>query len=120
MSLTIQEKAVSSEMHEIILEGRLDNVTTRNLEELLEKLLAAGYRRLLFDLEKLSYISSIGLRLFLRTAKALESDGRQLVLIQMQAPIRKVFDLASVMGTLSIFESHEEADRHLNLFQKSE
>ena len=68
----------------VTLEGRLDADTTRQLEALLEPLLRTGFREIRFDLTGLHYISSMGLRVFLKTAKTLRGSATKLVLTGMQ------------------------------------
>ena len=54
----------------LALEGRLDTTTSPELEKLLKESLD-GITLLVFDLEKLDYISSAGLRVLLAAQKAM-------------------------------------------------
>ena len=77
-------------------------------------------RSIQYDLANLTYMSSMGLRLFLRTAKALKAAGGKMAVTNVQPQIRKVFEIANALGPLSVFESTEEADRYLDMMQKRE
>ena len=58
----------------LALEGRLDTVTAPELEATLKSELE-GVTELVFDLEKLDYISSAGLRVLLSAQKMMNNRG---------------------------------------------
>ena len=58
----------------VMLEGRLDTVTTPELEKELMGALD-DIQELTFDFEKLSYISSAGLRVLLSSQKIMNTKG---------------------------------------------
>lgn len=72
MSLTIEKKAAQTTT--LALSGRLDTVTAPELENELGALLP-DTDALVLDMEKLEYISSAGLRVILKTQKALAPRG---------------------------------------------
>jgi anti-anti-sigma factor len=102
----------------VTLEGRLDADTTHQLEALLEPLLRRGFREIRFDLTGLHYISSMGLRVFLKTAKSLRGSATKLVLTGMQPQIRKVFEIGNMLPSFSIFASVAEADEYFDHMQR--
>ena len=62
----------------IALEGRLDTLSSPELEEHLKKVLPA-ISALTLDLEKLDYISSAGVRVVLMAQKAMQDKGGVLI-----------------------------------------
>ena len=58
----------------LALEGRLDTMTAPQLEAALKEALP-GVEELTFDLEKLDYISSAGLRVLLSAQKTMNKQG---------------------------------------------
>ena len=62
----------------VALDGRLDTLTAPDLEEQLEPALE-GVEKLVFDFEKLAYISSAGLRVLLDAMQAMEEQGEMVV-----------------------------------------
>ena len=73
------------------LEGRLDTLSAPALMELLDKLSQEQpFKQLVFDLEKLEYLSSTGLRVFLMMAKRVGSD--HLFVDNANALVREIFD----------------------------
>jgi anti-anti-sigma factor len=81
--------------------GRVDSVSSAELEKALVGRLDAGARHLVVDLGGVEYISSAGLRVLLMLAKKLQGTGGRLVLCAMPESVRLVFELA---GFLPIFE----------------
>jgi len=80
--------------------GRIDSTTSDALEQALTKAIDAGELRLVVDLDRVSYISSAGLRVLLIVAKRLKTKPGTLVLCALADAVRQVFDLA---GFLPLF-----------------
>ncbi len=115
-SVTQRRKGV----HTVRLEGRLDTATSLDCEEKLKPLLDGDARTIVFDLEKLEYISSMGLRLILAARKALAARKGRVLLIHPQPQIAKVFEIADILPKTDIFESLESADIFLDAVQRKE
>ena len=81
-------------------EGRLDTLTSPELEDYLNKTIDTA-DRLIFDLEKLEYISSAGLRVILRSYKIFQSRGG-IVIRHPQKAVMSVFELSGFKNTMKI------------------
>ena len=85
---------------EIALEGRLDTMTSPDLEaELKESMNDA--ESLTIDFGKLDYISSAGLRVLLSAHKAMSAKGG-LKIINVNEVVREVFDVTGFSDILNI------------------
>jgi anti-sigma B factor antagonist len=104
----------------ITLEGRLDSNTYLKFEERIGPVLSSFPRLLIFDLEKLDYISSMGIRSIVNARKAVESQDGHVVLIKLQPQIRKVFEVVSALPPEAVFSTVEEADSFFDEVQKKE
>ena len=102
----------------ITLKGRLDTQTAPQCEQRLQPLLVPATRVLVFDLAQLDYLSSMGLRVLMKTNRALAALGSQCLLPRLQPPIRTVIDIANALPAQNIFASVEEADRYLDAIQR--
>jgi len=102
----------------VVLNGRLDSQTYAQCEERFQPLLAPTTRVLALDMLGLDYISSMGLRVLMKTSKALAAHGGRCILTRLQPPIRKVIEIANALPQEAIFASVEEADRYLDLMQR--
>lgn len=76
-----------------LLEGKLDTMTSPDLEKKINEV-ADKADKLIFDLDKLEYISSAGLRVLLGAAQAMEDKGEMVVRNLSQA-VCDVFELTS-------------------------
>jgi anti-anti-sigma factor len=102
----------------VSLNGRLDTQTYAQCEQRLQPLLTAATRVLVFDMTRLDYISSMGLRVLMKTSKALAAHGGKCLVTRLQPPIRAVIDIANALPAEAIFASVEEADRYLDVMQR--
>jgi anti-anti-sigma factor len=118
MSLTIDVAA--SPAPKIILAGRLDTQTAPDLDRALDKLLGSGRKisQLVFDLGKLEYLSSAGIRCFVRARKSIEPGGGKVALVNPQPAVRKVLEIVKAMPRGGIFASVAELDAYLDEMQK--
>jgi anti-anti-sigma factor len=93
----------------VTLRGRLDTLTTPQLEAELAPLLAdPGVMALVFQLDGLEYISSAGIRCVIQANKALADRGGRLAVLDPQAPVRRVFDIVKALAPEQIFGSEAE------------
>ena len=93
-------KNANGNVLKIILEGRLDTSTAPQLEEQLGAALA-GVTDLKFDLEKLEYISSAGLRVLLSSQKTMNKQGT-MVITKASAEVKEIFDVTGFSDILTI------------------
>ena len=94
------EKVAEGTSLTVKLEGRLDTTTSPQLEgELGSKL--EGVKDLVFDLEKLEYISSAGLRVLLSAQKLMNNQGSMVVKNSIEE-IREIFDVTGFSDILTI------------------
>ena len=82
------------------LEGRLDTLTAPELEEVLGTALT-GAETLVFDLEKLEYISSAGLRVLLRAQKVMANRGGMKI-VNANETVMEVFTVTGFDTILTI------------------
>jgi anti-sigma B factor antagonist len=97
--------------------GSLDSNTAPALEEQLRPILARGPRAIVLDLAGLEYISSAGVRVVVATRRSLKGKEGKLLLINLPAQIRKVFEIIQALPSLNVFESVAELDEYLKVMQ---
>ena len=96
MSLKIEKKNAET----LALEGRLDTLTAPELETEISAILPS-VQTLILDMEKLDYISSAGLRVILKTQKALEKKAG-LKLTHVSNEVKEVFHITGFLDFLTI------------------
>ena len=84
----------------IALEGRLDTMTSPELEADLDSSLE-GVQDLTFDLEKLDYVSSAGLRVLLSAQKRMTGQGGMKV-THVNDVIMEIFEVTGFSDILTI------------------
>ncbi len=84
----------------IALEGRLDTTTAPSLDEELKAGLD-GIKELTFDLAKLEYISSAGLRVLLSAQKVMNKQG-SMVVKNVSEEINEIFEVTGFVDILNI------------------
>ena len=94
------QKALSGAALTVALEGRLDTTTAPKLEEELRGSVA-GVSRLVFDLAKLEYVSSAGLRVLLAMQKLMNRQGAML-LRNVNEAVMEVFEVTGFSDILRI------------------
>ena len=97
--MTMQKTMEGTEL-KYTLDGRLDTMTSPELEEDLTASIE-GVETLIFDLEKLEYISSAGLRVLLWAQKTMNAQGEMKVL-NVQSDIMDVFTITGFADVLTI------------------
>ena len=83
-------KTKENDSLKIALEGRLDTLTAPKLDAEIQGALD-GITSLVFDFEKLAYISSAGLRILLSAQKVMNKQGT-MVIRNAGPEIREIFD----------------------------
>lgn len=82
------------------VDGRLDSSSAGGLEQQLAPRAAEG-GTIVVDLTHVLYVSSAGLRVFLKAAKAAKASQARLVLTGLSDDVREVFDIS---GFTALFE----------------
>lgn len=99
--------------------GSIDAQTYSVLDEKMDEILKQQPDIIIFDMEFADYISSTGIRVLLKTKKALKETKGRMVFMNLQPQIKKVFDILKAIPTLKVFASIEELDNYLDAMQKA-
>ena len=98
-------------------DGALDSNTYSILENTVARILAQRPEAIIFDMEKLGYISSAGIRVILKANRSIKASGGNVHLMRLQPQIRKVFEIIQALPTLTVFTSIQEMDHYLDAMQ---
>ena len=86
------------------LEARITQEFTQNIEHLLEE-----STKVVFDMNQVRFIDSMGCRVLLITHKKLQNKGGGLKLCCITDPVTSIFNLMCFNQLFSIFKTREEA-----------
>src|SRR5262245_44629997 len=118
MALNIQLEEGRAFSKTLRLTGRLDNETAADLDQELDEVLEMPIKVLVFDLGGLEYTSSAGLRSFLRAQKNMTQRAGQVLFLNLQPPVQKVFDIVKATDLAAVFRNVQELDAYLDAMQK--
>jgi anti-anti-sigma factor len=121
MSLDIEiQKTAGSQSAGVItvqLAGTLNTATAPELERQLALTLADPVKNVVFDLARLKFISSAGLRVFAAVRKTLKDRGGQASFVNLQPQIELVFDVMKTLPGVAVYKDSADLDRYLALLQ---
>ncbi len=103
MEITMEK---SGETVVVSLSGRLDSATSPDAERQLVDALGGG-SHFLYDLGKVEYVSSAGLRVFLVLAKKLRVQGGSMGLCSLAGGVLEVFEISGFTALLRVFPDRE-------------
>lgn len=118
MALSIQVEEGRSLTKTMRLTGRVDNETAADLDRELDKVLGTAMKVLVFDLGGLQYTTSAGLRSFMRAQKDMSQRAGQVLFVNVQAPVQRVFDIVKAVNLATVFRNVRELDDYLDAMQK--
>ena len=84
----------------VTLEGRIDTTTAPELEAVLKEKLGHS-SELTFDMDKVEYISSAGLRVLLAAQKAMNKQGKMYIK-NVCAAVKDIFEVTGFSDILNI------------------
>ncbi|MCX6849385.1 MAG: anti-sigma factor antagonist [Verrucomicrobia bacterium] len=84
------------------LTGRLDGLSSPELEQQVSALITSGVRTLTLDLSGLDYVSSAGLRVFIIAAKKLKASGGAAHFTSLTPTVRDVFHISGLLTALGV------------------
>ena len=93
----------------VTVQGQLDTVSAPQFEARLLALIDGGERRVCVDCGPLGYVNSAGLKGFLLAAKQLDNYGGKLIICDLSASVRMVFDMIGFSKIMTLVPTREEA-----------
>ncbi len=91
------------------LDGRIDTTNADELQSQLDAEITAEDHSLILDFERVSYISSSGLRVVLRMAKRFNDPGKRFAICSLSESIREILTMSGFDQLISIFEAQSVA-----------
>ena len=108
MGFDIKWERIQGILIAIIL-GRIDGSNADEFQKVLEAEINSADQALLLDFERVSYISSAGLRVGLIMAKQFKAPGKQFGICALSDSVREVVVASGFNEIISIYESRDEA-----------
>lgn len=85
-------------------DGRLDTVAAQQIAETIEPLLQHADQNIILDCEKMPFISSSGLRIFLKIRKEVSAQGGKMYLRKVCSDVHQVFKMTKLEELFEIID----------------
>ena len=95
------------------LTGVIDTSTFPNFQSSLYRFRRLGIKRLVLDMEDISYVNSLGFSILIKHGKLFKNDSGEVVLARMQPKVEMVADVLGLGECLRVFPTLEEAVKEL-------
>ena len=118
MPLTVRTVQKALGTYVVAPTGQINGQTYDVLEDELDALLAQKPSLIALDLAQVDYLSSAGIRVILKSQKALKAHDGRMVFMHLQPQIRKVFEIIEALPSMRVFKNIEEMDDYLDRMQK--
>lgn len=88
--------------HRVRLTGRLDSRGVDDVESRFSAAVTAGGRRSVVDLSGVEFVASMGIRMFLMSARAAAAAGARYVAFGVRPTVLEVFEYAGITGVVAV------------------
>jgi len=102
----------------ILASGPIDTNTYLDLKKEVEAVLQKSPKLIIFNLKDVAFVSSAGIGVVLMAEQTLKPQGGNVVLVNVQPQVRRVFDIVKALPPQQIFASVEDLDSFLALIQR--
>ena len=101
----------------LYLTGYIDTYNSNYFQKRVQRVIDAGYIRLIFQCGGLNYVSSTGIGSFTTFLKAVKPQGGDVVLLDVQPKVYEVFQL---LGFSQFFNIKESLDESVSFFRSAD
>ena len=105
-------------MAKLALEGSLDTATAPQLEKELTAVFEGPTHILVFDLGKLVFLSSGGVRVILAARKRIIERSGSCMMLRVQPRVEKTFEIIKALDGMTLFKDDAALDAFLLALQK--
>ena len=96
-------------IHQMIFAGRMDGAGTEQVAAGVAAVIATRPPRVVVDLRQVVFLSSVGIRLLLSTAKSLNQHGGRMAIAGPQPMVREVLDIVGIASVIPVHGDVESA-----------
>ena len=94
--------------------GRLDTSTSGDAYDEMVGIAKSGVTKVVLNLDKMEYVSSAGLRVFLTVAKLLKSSMGELKICHANGVVKEVLEVSGFNHLIDIYDEEKDAVAALN------
>ena len=120
MSLKVNSEKKPGDVFVFSLNGSIDSDTYKELDDRISPALNGGAKVIIFDMDGVEYVSSMGLNTKFKIQRTLDKSNGTFMMTNVQPQVKKVFEIVKALPSMKVFESIEEADAYLYKIQSEE
>ena len=106
--MKIEMEVLDGGIVKVKLAGRMDAPGTEGIEQKLMDY-AGTHRSVILDMNAVDFLTSAGIRTLILAAKAVSRRGGKMVLLNLDAKVRQVLEIANLDRWIPMHQSLEEA-----------
>lgn len=118
MALKVNVELKSPGVYEVKSEGSIDAITHPTLGSAVDALLKKSPTVVIFNMAKVTFVSSAGISVVLGAEKTLRPRGGRVLLVELTPAVKKVFEIVRALPSQQVFSSVAEMDEYLALMQR--
>lgn len=107
-ALQIAEARVEGDALVLEPRGEIDAATAKDLKAALDRAATTGARKVILDLDGVTFVDSRGLTVMVAAHEKLEASGSRLITVCADPFVRKLFDITGMNRVLRIIESRRD------------
>lgn len=111
--MEIKQEDLASGIHKVTLAGSLD-IAGASEVDLPLSVVAGKYDQVIVDLQGVTFLASMGVRVLVKSAKAVTVRGGKIVLVGPNEAARRVLESIGVDSIVPIVESEADAEELLS------
>lgn len=111
--MEMKQEELEGGIHKVTLSGSLDIAGASEID-LPFSVVAGKYDRVMVDLDGVTFLASMGVRVLVKAAKSQASHGGKMVLLNPTPPARRVLESIGVDSIIPIVDSEAEAIEKLS------
>jgi anti-anti-sigma factor len=101
-------KITSTDPVVIKIEGRIDGLTSKQIQTEINETLESGTKNLILDFAGVYYLSSAGIRVFISQMKKISAMGGQMFFISLSHHILEIFKISGLDSVFKVFDSYND------------
>lgn len=107
--MSVRQQELSGGLWLVVVQGRLDQNLSPELEKQLLDLLSGGHHRLIVDLTEVTYINSGGLRSLVSSWRRAQKQNGNVLLCGLNDRLQEIFSMIGFDRVFQIYSTVEQA-----------
>ena len=108
--IELQYNEMDNDIRVIKLNGTLDTIGTGQIETKFTGLCSGNNVRVIVDLSEVGFLASIGIRLFMLTAKSVYKRGGRMVILNPIPEVHNVLEVTGIPSIIPVYPFLESAE----------